>query len=114
MAIPVMTWPTCAWTSRRWTTIPGGFRRGTTSVRAMTARETLADAFLRAYEQASGRTIPNLAFWELAAAARFMPDPAGLIAEWQSLQAGAYSDTAVRQNFSNFIASALWRAGLEK
>ena len=81
---------------------------------AMLGTETLADAFLRAYEQASGRTIPNLAFWELAAAARFMPDPAGLIAEWQSLQAGAYSDTAVRQNFSNFIASALWRAGLEK
>jgi aminoglycoside phosphotransferase (APT) family kinase protein len=78
---------------------------------AMLGSETLADAFLAAYMQASGRPLPNLAFWELAAAARFMPDPEGLIVEWQTLQAGVYEVTAVQQNFRRFLASALNRAG---
>jgi aminoglycoside phosphotransferase (APT) family kinase protein len=79
---------------------------------AMLGTETLADAFLEAYVQASGRYVANLAFWEMAAAARFLPDPEGLISEWQTLQAGSYSATAVRQNFSDFIASAKRRAGV--
>jgi aminoglycoside phosphotransferase (APT) family kinase protein len=81
---------------------------------AMLGTETLADAFLDAYVQASGRPVANLAFWELAAAARFLPNPEGLISEWQTLQAGAYSATAVGQNFSNFIASAIRRAGVKE
>ena len=79
---------------------------------AMLGTEQLAHAFLEAYVQASGRPVANLAFWELAAAARFMPDPEGMIPEWQTLQAGPYSATTVRQNFSNFIASAKVRAGV--
>jgi len=79
---------------------------------AMLGTEKLANAFLKAYEQAYGRPVANLAFWELAAAARFMPDPEGMIPEWQALQPGAYSVTAVRQNFSDFIASTKRRAGL--
>ncbi len=78
---------------------------------AMLGGKTLADAFLAAYVQANGCPVANLAFWELAAAARFMPDPEGMIPEWQALQAGAYEITAVRQNFRDFLASALKRAG---
>ena len=81
---------------------------------AMLGSEQLADAFLDAYEQANGQPVANLAFWELAAAARFMPDPEGMIPEWQALQAGAYSVTAVRQNFTDFIVSAQSRAGLKE
>ena len=77
---------------------------------AMLGGETLADAFLAAYVQANGRPVTNLTFWELAAAARFMPDPEGMIPEWQTLQAGVYSETAVRQNFSDFMVSAMKRA----
>lgn len=78
---------------------------------AMLGGAPLADAFLAAYEQASGRSLPTLAFWELAAAARFMPDPEGMIPEWQALQAGVYDVAAVKQNFRNFLASTLKRAG---
>jgi aminoglycoside phosphotransferase (APT) family kinase protein len=78
---------------------------------AMLGGAPLADAFLAAYEQANGRSLPTLAFWELAAAARFMPDPEGMISEWQALQAGVYDVAAVKQNFRNFLASALKRAG---
>lgn len=78
---------------------------------AMLGGEPLADAFLAAYEQEFGRSVANLAFWELAAAARFLPTPEGMIAEWQSLQAGVYDETAVQQNFRNLLASALQRAG---
>ena len=79
---------------------------------AMLGTEALADAFLAAYVQESGRPVLNLAFWELAAAARFMPDPDGMIPEWQALQAGAYEATAIHQNFRTFLASALERAGV--
>jgi aminoglycoside phosphotransferase (APT) family kinase protein len=79
---------------------------------AMLGTEKLADAFLDVYVQEYGRPVANLAFWELAAAARFMPDPEGLIVEWQALQAGAYSVTAVCQNFTDFMASAKRRAGV--
>lgn len=79
---------------------------------AMLGTEQLADAFLEAYVRESGRPVANLAFWELAAAARFMPDPEGMISEWQSLQAGSYLVTAVCQNFGDFIASAQRRAGV--
>lgn len=78
---------------------------------AMLGGEPLADAFLAAYEAAYGRPVANLALWELAAAARFTPDPEGMIAEWQVLQAGEYDETAVKQNFRTILASALKRAG---
>ncbi|MCB8976146.1 MAG: phosphotransferase family protein [Ardenticatenaceae bacterium] len=79
---------------------------------AMLGGETLADAFLAAYVQAYGRPVANLAFWELAAAARFLPTPEGMIGEWQTLQPGAYDETAVQQNFRNVLSSALKRAGV--
>ena len=74
---------------------------------AMLGGEPLADAFLAAYELEYGRPVVNLAFWELAAAARFE----GMIGEWQTLQPGVYDETAVQQNFRNLLASALQRAG---
>ncbi len=78
---------------------------------AMLGGEPLADAFLAAYEQEFGRSVANLAFWELAAAARFLPTPEVMIGEWQTLQPGVYDETAVQQNFRNLLARALQRAG---
>ncbi|MBK8902165.1 MAG: phosphotransferase family protein [Anaerolineaceae bacterium] len=78
---------------------------------AMLGGARLADAFLAAYVAENGRPVDNLAFWELTAAARFMPDPEGMIPEWQALQAGTYEVAAVQQNFRSFLASALKRAG---
>ena len=79
---------------------------------AMLGGEPLADAFLAAYVAAYGRPVANLAFWELAAAARFLPIPEGMIEEWHALQPGVYDETAVQQNFRNFIANTLKRVGV--
>lgn len=70
----------------------------------------LADQFLAMYTAEMGHTVPNLTFWELAAAARFMPDPAGLIAEWQTLGPIHCTPMSVNHNFSQFVANALRKA----
>lgn len=77
---------------------------------AMLGTEQLADAFLDAYVKASGGPVANLAFWELAAAARFLPEPESMIGEWETLQTGTYAEEVVRQNFRDFMASATRRA----
>jgi aminoglycoside phosphotransferase (APT) family kinase protein len=58
------------------------------------------DAFLDAYETKAGRSAANLAFWELAAAARPMFHPEGWIAE-----------SPAKEEFRSFIANATRRAG---
>ncbi len=60
-------------------------------------RET-ADRFLHEYEAAAGRTVENLALWELAAAVRPMHDP-----EWEA---------ECRDELLDFIADARARAGI--
>jgi aminoglycoside phosphotransferase (APT) family kinase protein len=60
----------------------------------------VADEFLHAYETARDRRVENLAFWELAAAARPMFSPEGWITE-----------SPAREAFRHFIAGARRRAG---
>jgi aminoglycoside phosphotransferase (APT) family kinase protein len=74
--------------------------------------EQMAEEFLKAYEAEIGHRVENLEFWELAAATRFMPDPEGIIPEWQALGFTGCRASQVKQNFDHFIASALHRAGL--
>ena len=76
---------------------------------AMLGGEALAEQFLAAYVSEIGRPVPNLAFWELAATARFMPNPEDLIPEWQTFSNANWNADHVRQNFSNFIASSIQR-----
>jgi aminoglycoside phosphotransferase (APT) family kinase protein len=72
-----------------------------------------ADAFLAAYEAAAGRRVANLGFWELAAAARNMPDPAQWDHEWEALGGLPEPKKLKRQRFRQFIADALDRAQTE-
>ncbi len=74
---------------------------------AMLGGVALADQFLEMYTAEMGHAVPNLAFWEAAAAARFMPDPAGLIAEWQTFAPIHCRPTSVNDNFSQFVTNAL-------
>jgi aminoglycoside phosphotransferase (APT) family kinase protein len=60
----------------------------------------VADEFLTVYEAEMGQRVANLGFWELAAAARPMFNPAGWIAE-----------PLVQERFGQFIADARRRAG---
>jgi aminoglycoside phosphotransferase (APT) family kinase protein len=59
-----------------------------------------ADEFLNVYEAEMGQLVANLGFWELAAAARPMFNPAGWITE-----------SLVQERFGQFIADARMRAG---
>ena len=54
-----------------------------------------ADEFLRVYEAVSGHPLPNLGFWELAAAARPMFSPQGWV-----------DQSPQKEHFSHFIAQA--------
>jgi len=60
----------------------------------------VADVFLSTYEMARGQPVANLAFWELAAAARPMFSSEGWITE-----------SPARELFREFIANARIRAG---
>jgi hypothetical protein len=62
--------------------------------------DTAAARFLQAYEQEAGRPVANLAYWELAAAARPMIDIDGWITR-----------PFMAERFRRFIANALKRAG---
>jgi aminoglycoside phosphotransferase (APT) family kinase protein len=66
---------------------------------ALSGMGHVADAFLRAYEAQRGRQVENLAFWELAAAARPMFSPEVRITE-----------SPAREAFRRFIAGARERA----
>jgi aminoglycoside phosphotransferase (APT) family kinase protein len=72
-----------------------------------------ADEFLTTYEAAAARRVENLGYWELAAAARNMPDPAQWDDEWAALGGWVESKDLKRQRFRQFIAEALDRASNE-
>lgn len=76
---------------------------------AMLGGSVLANQFLAAYVAEMGHSVPNLPFWELAAAVRFMPDPAGLIAEWQTFAPINRTPASVNHHFNHFVAQALWK-----
>lgn len=66
-----------------------------------------ADALLAEYEARRGRRVANLALWELAAAVRAFPDPAGWWHEWQALGATGSTEDEVRGRLRAFIDRAL-------
>lgn len=67
---------------------------------------SLADQFLAAYEAEYGRPVANLPLWELAAAVRFIENPAGMIPEWQTFAYIPVTPELVNQRFDQFVAQA--------
>jgi aminoglycoside phosphotransferase (APT) family kinase protein len=74
-----------------------------------------ADEFLAAYEAETGRPVANLGLWELAAAARTMPDPAWAVDIVQSQPAMSpnmlLTPESIREGLRHFVAGAMRRAG---
>ena len=72
--------------------------------------ETAAREFLEVYERSTGHRVENLGYWELAAAARAMPEPARLIPQYCALGMPPISPIAMQARLRQFIASASRRA----
>ncbi|MCI0437995.1 MAG: phosphotransferase [Chloroflexi bacterium] len=72
-------------------------------------QQPAAGEFLRVYEAEMGRRVENLAFWELAAAVRAMPDPGKGVRELRALGVKTCTATSLRHNLRRFVASALRR-----
>lgn len=70
-----------------------------------------AKVLLETYETETGKRVENLAFWELAASVRSMPDPARGIPEWAAFSERDLSDAAVRQRLRDFISTARRQLG---
>jgi aminoglycoside phosphotransferase (APT) family kinase protein len=70
-----------------------------------------AKVLLESYEAETGGRVENLAFWELAASVRSMPDPAVGIPEWAVRSDVDLSDDAVRRRLRDFISSARHELG---
>ena len=68
-----------------------------------------ADPFLRYYEAASG-PVRNLGFWELASAARPLPNPAGWIPASRQMGDLSATDDRASSDYYEFVASAIQRA----
>jgi len=62
-----------------------------------------AEVFLRAYEEATGRSVANLGFWQLVAAARPMFAPEGWI-----------TDSPAAERFGEFVADGHARVARER
>jgi aminoglycoside phosphotransferase (APT) family kinase protein len=69
-------------------------------------RADLADLFLEEYEQAVGRHVENLGFWELAASIRSMPDPAQKLKGKIALGGQSFNAADVREWLRMFIRDA--------
>src|SRR5690606_11430725 len=65
-----------------------------------------ADTFLATYEAEAGRQVHHLGLWELAAAARALPDPAGWVAEWVELGAVSCNDAEAWARLERFVDEA--------
>jgi aminoglycoside phosphotransferase (APT) family kinase protein len=70
-----------------------------------------ADEFVSAYRRQTGRPLNNLAFWDLAAAARPMPDPGKGAAELRAMGYERASAGDLRRRLREFIEDALKRLG---
>ena len=69
-----------------------------------------ADIFLQRYEEGSGAAVQNLGFWELAAAARPLPDPVLWIPESRELGDTAATDERASTDYYEFVSAAKRRA----
>ena len=61
------------------------------------------------YEDAAGRRLAQLPFWDLYAAQRAMPDPVMWFGGYRELGLAELEVTALRRNLRAFIRSALAR-----
>ena len=67
-----------------------------------------ADIFLRRYEAGAGE-VENLAFWDLAAAARPLPKPIAWLLDPPKDRAGRVDESAVLRNYFRFVSEAIAR-----
>ena len=68
-----------------------------------------ADPFLEYYEATSG-PVRNLGFWELACAARPLPDPAAWIPPSREMGDASATDDRADTDYGQFVANAIRRA----
>lgn len=66
-----------------------------------------AVAVLAGYEARRGCPVANLAFWKLVAAARFLPDPAHVLAGYHDLGRPDITPAVMRERFRAFVRAAL-------
>ena len=69
-----------------------------------------ADIFLKCYEEGSGAAVQNLGFWEMAAAARPLPDPVLWIPASREMGYPAATDERASTDYWEFVADATRRA----
>ena len=72
--------------------------------------KSAADLFLKFYEEGAGESVRNLGFWELAAAARPLPQPALWIRQVREVETVTATDERANSDYNEFVASALRRA----
>ena len=69
-----------------------------------------ADIFLRRYEDVSGRTVRNLGFWEIVAAARPLPNPAAWVPASREMGDLTATDDRADSDFYEFVSDGIQRA----
>lgn len=69
-----------------------------------------ADVFLQSYEDGSGAPVRNLGFWELAAAARPLPNPALWLGASREMGDATVTDERAKSDYYEFVAAARRRA----
>ena len=72
--------------------------------------KSAADLFLKFYEEGSGESLRNLGFWELAAAARPLPQPTLWVRQIRKVAGITATDEQASSDYHEFVASALKRA----
>jgi aminoglycoside phosphotransferase (APT) family kinase protein len=68
-----------------------------------------ADRFLAAYEAATGRSVSNIALWDLAGAVRAYPDPEMWLPGWIDAGRSDLTPDLIRERLRLFVERALAR-----
>jgi aminoglycoside phosphotransferase (APT) family kinase protein len=68
-----------------------------------------ADLFLSEYEVASGRSVPQMTYWDLAGAVRAFPDPAMWLPGWLDAGRSDLSADLIRERLNVFVDRCLAR-----
>jgi aminoglycoside phosphotransferase (APT) family kinase protein len=78
---------------------------------AMQHGQEAAEVFLRAYEAAAGRRVPQLHIWDLLGAAAALPDPERWLPGLHELGRDDLTPAIVRERLAVFVGDALARSG---
>lgn len=78
---------------------------------AMQHGQEAAEVFLRAYEAAAGRPVPQLHVWDLLGAAAALPDPERWLPGLHELGRDDLTPVIVRERLAVFVRNALARSG---